>query len=343
MILVGDLLPNNLSNTLIEDLLQDESIIFLSEKNSNLHHHKLVDQIDVLLTPFGINDFEILHPDLLLTFGGMIVSKRIKAFLRTYQPKYHFHVDELRAYDTFFCLTKHIQTNPESFINQLLINIKPLNSTYGKIFLKIFEDRKIKAKAFLENQPFCDFKVFEIILKQLPDNIHLQIGNSSPIRYIQLFETKSTWDIYCNRGTSGIDGSTSTAMGAALINQKPTVLITGDLSFFYDNNGLWHNYMKKDFGIILINNGGGGIFRILPGHEENDVFNQFFEIQHQLNASHLAEMHGLVYYKASSEKELINQLQEIFTNHYRHKPFILEVFTPTDLNDKILKNFFEIL
>ena len=74
----------------------------------------------------------------------------------------------------------------------------------------------------------------------------------------------STITVFCNRGTSGIDGSTSTALGAAYATQKPTTLVTGDLSFFYDSNALWNNYIQKDVRIIIINNSGGWIFKIIP-------------------------------------------------------------------------------
>ena len=83
------------------------------------------------------------------------------------------------------------------------------------------------------------------------------------------------------------------AIGAALASDLPTMLITGDISFLYDSNALWNNYIPKNFKIILLNNSGGGIFRILPGHQETETFNTYFETSHQLNASHLAKMYGL--------------------------------------------------
>ena len=115
---------------------------------------------------------------------------------------------------------------------------------------------------------FSDFKAFDLIFKHLPKGYLLQLANSSTIRYAQLFTLPKLSGIYCNRGTSGIDGSTATSMGAAWISQSPTVFITGDLSFFYDINGLWHNYLKPSTRIIVINNQGGGIFRILPGERK---------------------------------------------------------------------------
>jgi 2-succinyl-5-enolpyruvyl-6-hydroxy-3-cyclohexene-1-carboxylate synthase len=166
----------------------------------------------------------------------------------------------------------------------------------------------------------------------------MQISNSSPIRYAQLFSIHPNITVFCNRGTSGIDGSTSTAIGAARGSNRPTVCISGDIGFLYDSNGLWNNYIPKDFKIIVINNGGGGIFRILPGHEENETFHTFFETSHCLTAEHLAKMYGFKYQIASDENSLQSGLNQLFQQN--DKPFLLEVFTPTLQNDKILLDYF---
>jgi 2-succinyl-5-enolpyruvyl-6-hydroxy-3-cyclohexene-1-carboxylate synthase len=154
-----------------------------------------------------------------------------------------------------------------------------------------------------------------------------------------LIDIDPSIEVYCNRGTSGIDGSTSTAIGAAVAEGKQTVLITGDISFLYDSNALWNNYIPKSFKIILINNGGGGIFRILPGHEETPVFNTFFETSHCLTAEQLARMYGFEYTIASDVASLVNSLKNLYAQN--EKPSILEIFTPTLENDHILLQYFK--
>ena len=183
-----------------------------------------------------------------------------------------------------------------------------------------------------------DFKVFDFICQNLPKNIQLQVSNSSAIRYLQLFDLDKSIQVFCNRGTSGIDGSTSTAIGAASATDLPTILITGDISFLYDSNALWNNYIPKNFKIILLNNSGGGIFRILPGHQETETFNTYFETSHQLNASHLAKMYGLDYFEANDEITLQQQYSAFLNQN--EKPSILEVFTPEKENNGILLEFF---
>ena len=180
-----------------------------------------------------------------------------------------------------------------------------------------------------------------MVLKTIPNNYILQVGNSSAIRYTQLFTINKTLDVYCNRGTSGIDGSTSTAIGCAVGAKKPTVFITGDLSFLYDSNALWNNYIPKNFRIIVVNNSGGGIFRILPGRKNTDTFTTFFETTHSLTAKHLCAMYNIGYKSASTTSGLETALKAFYTES--EQPKLLEIFTPNEVNDEVLLNYFEYL
>ena len=339
LVLVGVNDPNTIDTSIVEFLANEPSVVVMTETTSNLHHPSFINNIDTIITPFSPSDFEIFQPEILITFGGMVVSKRIKAALRTHQPKHHWHIDSLRAYNTYGCLTKHFQVNPNDFFNHFIPLLKPIESDYFAHFDAINQLRKQKTATYLSKIPFSDFKVFDKIIQRLPINSHLQIGNSSAIRYAQLIDIHPSIEVFCNRGTSGIDGSTSTAIGAAVANKKETILITGDISFLYDSNGLWNNYIPKNFKIILINNGGGGIFRILPGHDETPVFNTFFETSHCLTAEKLANMYDFNYAIASDEPSLEVGIKNLYSNN--NKPFILEVFTPTRENDKVLLQFFK--
>lgn len=339
MVLVGVNAPNVINEKTVEALANENSVVVLTETTSNLHHPTFINNIDTIITPFTNEDFEEFCPDILVTFGGMIVSKRIKAFLRKYKPKHHWHIDTLRAYDTFGILTKHFEVDINVFFDAFLPLTQPIVSNYFQKIDQVKLLRKQKGQDYLSKIPFSDFKVFEKIIPLLPKNSQLQISNSSAIRYAQLIDIDPSIEVYCNRGTSGIDGSTSTAIGAAVANGKQTVLITGDISFLYDSNALWNNYIPKNFKIILINNGGGGIFRILPGHAETPVFNTFFETSHCLTAEHLAKMYGFEYNIASDEASLANSMVDLYIQN--EKPTILEIFTPTLENDRILLQYFK--
>lgn len=339
MILVGVNEPNSVNEETIDAFAKDESVVVLTETTSNLYHPSFINNIDTIITPFTAEDFEAFQPEILVTFGGMVVSKRIKAFLRKYKPKHHWHIDTLRAYDTFGALSQHFELHPNVFFDEFLPLTNKTKSDYFEKLDTIKKFRKLKHEEYLSKIPFSDFKFFEKLIPRLPKNSQLQISNSSAIRYAQLIDVDPSIEVYCNRGTSGIDGSTSTAIGAAVANNKPTVFITGDIGFLYDSNALWNNYIPKDFKIILINNGGGGIFRILPGHEETPVFNTFFETSHCHTAEHLAKMFGLEYSIAHDESSLDNALTTLFNQN--DKPSILEVFTPTLDNNKILLQYFK--
>jgi 2-succinyl-5-enolpyruvyl-6-hydroxy-3-cyclohexene-1-carboxylate synthase len=339
LVLVGVNEPGAIIDSTIETLAADESVVVLTETTSNVHHPTFINTIDTLITPFTNEEFEDFRPEILVTFGGMIVSKRIKAFLRKYKPKHHWHIDSLRAYNTFNALTKHFEVEPNVFFDAFLPLTKSIESDYFKKLGAVNELRELKSKIYLDKIPFSDFKFFEKVIPSLPKNSQLQISNSSAIRYAQLIAIDPSIEVYCNRGTSGIDGSTSTAIGAAVANGKQTVFISGDIGFLYDSNALWNNYIPTNFKIILINNGGGGIFRILPGHKETPVFNTFFETSHCLTAEHLAKMYGFEYTIASDELSLSNGLATLYGQNQR--PGILEVFTPTLENDAILLQFFK--
>ena len=339
MILVGVNESDSIDDKVVETLANDPSVVVLTETTSNLHHSNFINSIDTLITPFQDVDFEELIPEILITFGGMIVSKRIKAFLRKYKPKHHWHIDTLRAYNTFNTLTKHFEIEPNLFFNQLLSKTTNVESDYFSRINTIYDLRKIRKQEYLDKIPFSDFKVFEKVIESLPKNNQLQISNSSAIRYAQLIDIDASIEVFCNRGTSGIDGSTSTAIGAAVANGKQTVFITGDIGFLYDSNALWNSYIPKNFKIILINNGGGGIFRILPGHEEKPVFNTYFETSHQLTAEHLAKMYQMNYFSANDLVSLEKNIKLLYNEN--DAPGILEIFTPTLDNDKILLQFFK--
>lgn len=343
MILVGVNDPNAINENIIEAFAKDESVVVLTETTSNLHHDTFINNIDTIITPFTNEDFQNFRPEILVTFGGMVVSKRIKAFLRKYKPKHHWHIDSRRAYDTFGALTKHFEVDPNVFFDTFLPLTNAIESNYFNQLDAVKVLRKQKSDIYLSKIPFSDFKVFEKVMQSLPINSQLQISNSSAIRYAQLIDIHPSIEVYCNRGTSGIDGSTSTAIGAAVSSlgrdDKQTVFITGDIGFLYDSNALWNNYIPKNFKIILINNGGGGIFRILPGHEESPVFNTFFETSHCLTAEHLAKMYGFEYSIASDEASLATSLAALYAQN--EKPSILEVFTPTLKNDSILLQYFK--
>jgi len=341
LILVGVLKPNSIEKKYLDILAKDESIIVLTETTSNLHDKNFFPAIDQLIASFDKNELIDFEPEILLTFGGMVISKKIKALLRDYSPKEHWHIDPKKANDTFFYLTHHFKTTVNLFFNEFLPKIETVKSNYQSNYLSVKEYRLKKHKKYISIIPYSDLKIFSAIVNIMPKNMQLQLSNSSTIRYAQFFNFDKRIDVFCNRGTSGIDGSTSTAIGAAVVSKKETLCVTGDLSFLYDSNALWNNYIPSNFKIIVINNGGGGIFRILPGEKNTNNFDTFFETKHQFTALHLCEMYNLEYTMIHRESELNQNLKSFFSSS--DTPKLLEIFTPSEINDQILLEYFNFL
>jgi len=341
MVLVGANQPNQIEKKWLDVLANDNSVIVFTEATSNLHHDSFFPSIDKIIAPLTEIEFEDLKPDILLTFGGMVVSKKVKAFLRHYKPIQHWHVDTKKANDTFFILNRHIKTTANYFISCLLKETIQITSNYKLHWNFVKKRRKERHNNYLDQIEFSDLKVFDLVLKSLPNNSILHLGNSSAVRYAQLFDLDLSLEVFCNRGTSGIDGSTSTAIGCAVINNKQTTLITGDLSFLYDSNALWNNHIPNNFRIIVINNGGGGIFRILPGHKDTENFDTYFETSHDLNARHLCKMFGFKYEAASNQEDLELAINTFY--NMDDSPKLLEIFTPAKRNNSVLLDYFKFI
>ncbi len=338
LVLIGVMHPNSIEAPLINKLAEDEGVVILTESTSNVHHEHIISNIDQLIASFSESDKQAFQPDLLLTFGGMVISKKIKALLRSFPPEKHWHVDKKKAYDTYFALSAHIAVPPNKFLKAVISEMEPVTSSYQTHWLGVWKERKERHASFTSEVAFSDFKVFSAIFSSIPEGVQLQLSNSATVRYAQLFDTTSSAEVFCNRGTSGIDGSTSTAIGAAVATQIPTILVTGDLSFFYDSNALWNEYLPVSFKIIIVNNSGGGIFRILPGAKKASKFETFFETRHELTSEALCAMHKLTYDKVTSGNEL-HEMLPTFLN--RESGGVLEIFTPPTVNDRVLMDYFK--
>ena len=339
IILIGVSSPYLLSKKSIDLLAGDSSLLVLTENTSNVYHPSFCNKIDQLIAPLTNNELKEFRPEILITIGGMIISKKIKAILRDNKPNEHWHIGIHEANDTFFCLTKHFKTSPNNIISKLYENFNDNGSDFYNKWDLVISKRKEKHKEYLSNLIYCDFKVFDYVLNSIPSKSMLQVSNSSAIRYTQLFDLDSSINVFCNRGTSGIDGSTSTAVGAASVFKGNTVFITGDLSFFYDSNALWNNFIPSSFRVILINNKGGGIFKILTKDNNTELFKKFFETKHDLYAKDLCNMYGFEYFISNDEDTLKNVLNDFYNES--EKPRLLEVITDNDYNQDYLLNYFD--
>ncbi|OQX77887.1 MAG: 2-succinyl-5-enolpyruvyl-6-hydroxy-3-cyclohexene-1-carboxylic-acid synthase [Bacteroidetes bacterium 4484_249] len=345
LLIAGMMDTNPELKQVLKKITDDDSVVLLTETTSNLVDDdcscSCIDKVVSTITEEEIHDFK---PDLLVTFGGPVISKMVKAFLRKNKPAEHWHIDAVDIeMDTYQCLTEGIPLLPEILFKQLLPKIKKTKSDFSSKWMERSNRSEKRHNDFLSNTDYSDLKIFETLLRNIPTESYLQLSNSTPVRYVQLFKPFKNLFYNSNRGTSGIDGVVSTASGAAFVTRKLTTLITGDLAFFYDSNALMNKHLTENLRIIIINNSGGGIFRFIQGPDETNRLKEFFEAKHNLNSKYLAKNFDIPYYSASTLNELKAVLNSFYSNQENKKPAILEIFTPNEKNAEVLKDYFAFL
>jgi len=342
MLLAGQMTPNEKISQLLAAFSEKENVVILTETTSNINLEKAVDTIDRLIMPIANTDnIAAYMPDLLITIGGYIISKKVKSLLREYQPEMHWHISEFDSgLDTFQSLTDEISCAPELFLAQILENwTQPVSSDYNQKWQTLKQYAKTGHDIYASNLEYADFYAFREVLNQIKTPINIHMANSSPVRYIQLFGHHKNVKYYGNRGTSGIDGCTSTAAGFAKATpDEDHLLITGDMAFQYDINGLWNRDFPQNLKIILINNSGGGIFRIIDGPDTVKELEDFFEAHHPVDFEMTTKAFGLKYFQAHDKETLSKSIPEFINSQGAG---ILEIKTPAGENAKWLKNYFE--
>jgi 2-succinyl-5-enolpyruvyl-6-hydroxy-3-cyclohexene-1-carboxylate synthase len=342
LILCGQLSPDKILLEQLKELSGDTSVAILVENTSNLVHQLFVHCIDRTLNVITQEELEDYSPDLLITIGGAVVSKKIKSFFRNNKPKYHWKVGfDFPFMDTYQSLTHSFEISEVSFFNIInQSNLERNNSMFGSKWKQKDFEVQDKLPAFYESLPYSDLKVFETVMDYLPEMSHLHMANSSVVRYCQLFDPIQSIQYWSNRGTSGIDGSSSTAAGAASVKKEDwNVLITGDISFFYDSNAFWNNNLTPNLRVFLINNNGGGIFKIIPGPSSTEQ-EKVFVAPHSFSAEFICKAFNLDYFKAESIQDIESQMEDFYTYEEKGRAKVMEVFTGEIENSKFLDDYF---
>lgn len=327
----------NYNNTLAQKIEQWE-VPVISEVISNLPKTDYTITSHDKFIPTNSND---LKPDLLITFGLSVLSKALKTYLRANKPSAHWHIQEQGsiAPDTFQSLIRVITCEPTYFFEQVKPQIS--DHSWSELWKTTEKNTQLTINQSLSKLKFCEFKALKLITDQLPNQANLHLANSMTVRYANYYPPRNNNKVYANRGTSGIDGSTSTCIGVSLNDQsKLNVLFSGDLSFFYDQNALWNNYISNNVRIVLFNNHGGGIFRMIDGPARQKELEANFVVEQKLTAELTAKQHGLSYYFVSTEQELIDIIPVFFDNH--PSSVILEIQTDGIKNTQLFKQFKQI-
>lgn len=242
--------------------------------------------------------------------------------------------------DTFQTLTHQIDTTPACFFQQMARRtVAKIGAKYSAIWHELQEQAETEKRKYVETAPWSDLKAFSMLLPAIPEGTALQLSNGTPVRYAQLFDNHQYSTVNSNRGVSGIDGAVSTAAGASVANPgKTTLLITGDMGFMYDSNGLSISDIPSTLKIIVMKNGGGNIFRFLAGTSTLPELETYFETEQDVNVKGLAQINGFEYFEAYDEVSLEKTMTVFFNTRAKA---LLEIRTPRTENDKILRNYFK--
>ena len=277
-------------------------------------------------------------PDLVISFGRSIISKQLKLFLRKNKVA-QWHIDSYKnsIADPFSSLQKLIQTEPSNFLEEIQTT-KPKANSFLDSWTTAEKEVKELSHNFLKAQAeFNEFSALYALMQHIPDGSQLHLANSLSVRYINFIGSEKADKVWCNRGTSGIDGSNSTAMGHAVIHKdQQHILITGDVAFFYDRNAFWHKYPYDNLKVVLINNHGGSIFKMIKGPKEQQELEDFFVTEQRSNASHLCAEFGIEYTQVNEQKDLTPAIQAWLSDTGCS---LLEIQTNSEVNQRIFESF----
>lgn len=338
LILVGLSLPGAISTELLKHLAWNPKILVITDIVSNAYGQPFVSASDDIIAATDENIK--YYPDILITIGGPVISKRLKIWLRKHKPQEHWHIsDDYEAPDTFQSLTKIIPSEVNYFLKQLSLWIAKDAGDYAVHWHSLATKTRESGQHFINECAFGDFKAQGIISQYIPENSCLHLANSMPVRYAHLLAWPENIKIFSNRGVSGIDGCVSTAAGMAFMTNDFTTVLTGDLAMLYDAHALWNFPMPSKLRIIVFNNGGGGIFHIIDGPGKYPHQQHYFDTPHHLKMDALAQMHKIPYLSASNETELEEALSALYTQEA--SPVLLEIFTNQQVNLQVYKSFYE--
>jgi len=332
LLVPGQQAPNPALLALIERFAQHQQVAIVADSLSNLQGKGTITLHDHWLGREELH--AALAPDLVISFGKSIISKSLKLFLRK-QEVSHWHIQpDGQAKDTYARLTRILGSEPLAFLTWLEAQLPPLESDFAQRWQLLEEQVATLLPHALKAVEFGEYMAVKQVLDALPANGQLHVANSMAIRYVN-FLGRRTQEICCNRGTSGIDGSNSTAVGASLVSETTVTLLTGDMAFFYDRNAFWHKYPMPNLRVIVLNNHAGGIFRLIDGPAKQPELEGFFETSQALSADSLASEYGFHYASVMTSEELESALVKFYEPSLQ--PKIIEITSSSPRNAEILK------
>ena len=333
----------------LSELSEEPNVVIVADVIANVNVPEAIKSHDLFLPKIS-ESHSTYAPELLLTFGKSFISKSLKQFLRKNKPKYHWHIQENPdLIDPMQSITHKIEVHETYFLKELVETLDFAKFKEGddeaeeSDFKLNWQDAAEASRKYIHRsifvEDFAEIQATAMMFDALPDNSGLHLGNSMPVRYANYLSVllDKNQKVSCNRGTSGIDGIVSTALGQASAFAGIYTCIVGDVSFFYDSNALFINDLPENFRCVIINNAGGNIFRLIDGPSKQAELEDFFVTHQKRNAGSLCEEAGVEYFKASNQLELSEALKVFFEES--NSPKLLEVFTDGKTDAEVFKAF----
>ncbi len=343
LIISGFHRPDEQLNRALVKLAKLPNAAVMTETIANLHSPLFISRIDATLCRMTTEEKQRLQPDIVITLGGALVSRYIKEWIRSLDNIEHWHVGVCHTtVDCFKHLSIRVEMSPKIFMRQLAsaLQIHKKPSTYSADWQKIYHDSIDCHNEYIAHAPWSDMTAFAEIISHIPPKWNVHFSNGTQIRYAQLMDCSRLHRCECNRGVSGIDGATSTALGSSINYNDTTLLITGDMSCQYDISALSSKLISPKFKIIVMCNGGGGIFRFIGSTSTLPELEEYFAVGTNLPLKELAAGYGFKYFEATSMETLHKELHQFI--HCADMPAILAIYTDPEHSANVLKQYFQL-
>ncbi|MBE2245908.1 MAG: 2-succinyl-5-enolpyruvyl-6-hydroxy-3-cyclohexene-1-carboxylic-acid synthase [Candidatus Competibacteraceae bacterium] len=340
-VLVGQQQTDAQTAYILEKGIRDYNWVVVAESLANLFIPSSIQNIQETIAS-GTSHLQ--PPNVLLSIGGAIISKKLKQYLRSLETLTHIHVDDREELmDTFCHLSYQYKGTAMSFLSKFIELPRVSEKDFFEQWMIQSQIAQSAVHTFYGIAPYSDWTAFHCLLSAIPAHSVLHLGNSTPVRYAQIFHATRTTSIisFCNRGVSGIDGIVSTAVGHALADcRRKHYVITGDLSMQYDMNSLWVERFPENLTIIIINNRGGSIFRLIEGAQNVEELENYFETRHQINSfKHMAKHFGISYMCCKD----LNSLENACHNLTETTAAIIEIQTNPEISAQTFADFYQYL
>lgn len=343
MFVAGFIPPDHKMQKSVSILEALPNVCIMAETLSNLHLPKESYNVDRVLFKLSDKDKASLSPEIVISVGGALISRKLKEYLRQINAPHWIIGHSDNVIDCFKSLSFKIECSPVPFVQTFakLLSKRQKESippSGNSSFKQLWNSKRKECEKSFANLKWCDLKALHTVFSSIPSDINLFLSNGTCVRYGQIIPHDIPHAIYSNRGTSGIEGVTSTAVGAGLVYGKITCLVTGDMSFIYDIGALSSGLAGPNMRIIVLNNGGGDIFRFIEATRNLCFREKFLCVKKDNPLEMIAATFGWSYFYADDEVSLKNELEEFFAPSL--VPALLNIDTSKGIdNAGILRNF----